>query len=70
MRLLELIWFVNILLLGIKVLILDLKEYFQDDDLGYYVLVNFFKGLFDIIFMVRFDFKNQKLILFFIFRDI
>ena len=69
MRLPELTRPVNILLLGIKVLTSDLKEYPQDDDLGYHALVNSFKGLSDTILMVRFDPKNQKLTLLSIPRD-
>ncbi len=69
MRLPELTRPVNILFLGIKVLTSDLEEYLHDEDLGYHVLVNSFKGLSDTILLVRFDPKNQKLTLLSIPRD-
>lgn len=59
---------VNILLLGIKVLNVDLEGK-PDRELGYHALVNSFHGLADSMLLLRFDPKENKLSILSIPRD-
>jgi len=61
---------VNILVLGVKVLSSDVNNPPPEvQDLGYHALVNSFEGLSDTMMLVRFDPRNEKLVVLSLPRD-